>query len=339
MENNPMAMPMRPEPAEISVPASVANLGPGLDTLAVAVQLYLRVRVRNIDRQRKNELHFEFGDQRLEGENYVERAFRYMVARDGVDFPSLTLEVHSEIPTRAGLGSSAAATVAGLRLYDSILGPCPMQELLNVACELEGHPDNAAAALMGGMSTSCQLTDGSVLAISMPWPESLSFVVLIPELPLDTADSRRALPSEISRENAVFNFQRVALLVQALQTGEYFLLKEALRDRCHQPFRRALVPGLEKALALEHPDLLGVCLAGAGPSILALADNNVAAVEELLARTYESVGIPFRLRTLRAHQNGAWKFNSCFLPAATSPAGVPVRLQDDLAPSIPKGSN
>jgi homoserine kinase len=322
MGSKPMAMRTRPEPADIVVPASVANLGPGLDTLAVALQLYLHIRAQSLPGPGKNELRFDFVGFELDGENFIDRAFRFMAARDGVDFPSLSVEVRSEIPSRSGLGSSAAATVAGLRLYDALFGPFPMQELLNVACELEGHPDNAAAALLGGLTTSCELEDSSVIALSMPWPEAIRFVVLTPELGLDTASSRRALPKQLRREDAVFNLQRVALLLQALQSHEYSMLREALRDRCHQPFRLMLVPGLEEALELQHPDLLGVCLAGAGPSLLALAEKNVAAVQELLASAYRPLGIPFTVRTLRAYQSETCKLQDTLLPAATSPGDV-----------------
>jgi len=313
-----MALRMRPDLADITVPASVANLGPGLDVLAVALQLYLHVRAQRLPGPGKNELRFDFVGFELDGENFIERAFRFMAARSGVEFPSLSVEVRSEIPSRSGLGSSAAATVAGLRLYDALFGPFPLQGLLNMACELEGHPDNAAAALLGGLTTSCALEDGSVIALSMPWPETIRLVVLTPDLGLDTTASRRALPKQLRREDAVFNLQRVALLVQALHSREYSLLREALRDRCHQPFRLVLVPGLEETLELQHPDLLGVCLAGAGPSILALAEKNVAAVQELLASAYRPLKIPFTLRTLRAYQDSMCKPQPCVLPATTS---------------------
>jgi homoserine kinase len=319
MGSKPMAMRVRSEPADIVVPASVANLGPGLDTLAVALELYLHVRARSLPGQGRNELRFNFVGFELDGENFIERAFRFMAVRAGVDFTSLSVEVRSEIPSRSGLGSSAAATVAGLRLYDAFYGPFPVQELLNVACELEGHPDNAAAALFGGLTTSCELDDSSVVALSMPWPEAVRFVVLTPDLGLETSASRRALPKQLRREDAVFNLQRVALLLQALQSGEYCLLREALRDRCHQPFRLMLVPGLEQLLELKHPDLLGVCLAGAGPSILALVEKNAEPVRELLTRAYKPLGIPFTVRTLRAYQNGAWKLQDSGVPAATLP--------------------
>ena len=284
---------------QIEVPASLANLGPGFDTLAVAVQLYLRLSVRVEDS--RNELSFHFTNCQIDGENYIERAFRFVAGQRGGSFPSLAIEVHSDIPSKSGLGSSAAATVAGLRLYECIAGPLPPQGLLNAACALEHHPDNVAAALLGGLTISCQLPDRSVVAVQLPWPDSVGFVVLTPELALATADSRKVLPKRVSREDAVFNLQRVALLLQSLQTGDFALLREALHDRLHQPFRQKLVPGLERALALEHPDLLGVCLSGAGPSIVALAERNFPAIEELLEEAFTSTGLPFRTRTLRVH--------------------------------------
>ena len=329
MSPKPMAMPLRPEPADIVVPASVANLGPGLDTLAVALELYLHVRARILPGTKRNELRFDFVGCELDGENFIERAFRFMAVRDGIDFPSLGVEVRSEVPSRSGLGSSAAATVAGLRLYDALFGRFSSQELLNMACELEGHPDNAAAALLGGLTTSCELEDGSVVAVSMPWPEAIRFVVLTPDLGLDTVSSRRALPKRLGRKEVVFNFQRIALLLQALQSRQHSLLREALRDRCHQPFRLMLVPGLEQLLELEHPDLLGVCLAGAGPSILALVEKNADTVRELLTRAYQPLGIPFTLRTLRAYQNGTWKVQDSVLPEGGLPLHVRLNSSAD----------
>jgi homoserine kinase len=292
------------EGMEILVPASIANLGPGFDTLAVAVQLYLRVRVVEARNDAKQQLEFRFVDQTLKGENYIERAFRFLAKKYGAQFSSLKCEVRTEIPMQAGLGSSAAATVAGLRLFEAVTGPISLNEIFNASCELEGHPDNVAAAVYGGLTGSCQLSDGSVIAVPFRWPEQIVFLVLTPELGLETAKARKALPQLLSREDAVFNLQRVVLLLQALQSGEHHLLKEALRDKWHQPFRDMLVPGLEQALALHHPDLLGVCLSGAGPSIAAMAERkNVPVVEEILSRSYASTGIPFRIRTLQVHQN------------------------------------
>jgi len=290
------------EVLEIKVPASIANLGPGFDTLAVAVQLYLRLTVRTIAGH--NRLEFRFLDHKLCGENYIERAFRFLARQNAASFPSLYVEVRSDIPMRAGLGSSAAATVAGLRLYEALAGPLPTQAIVNAACALESHPDNAAAAVLGGLTTSCQLPDGSVYATSFRWPETLAFVVVTPDVSLATADSRRVLPSFIPRRDVVFNLQRLSLLLQLLQSENFSLLKQALSDRLHQPFRQSLVPGLAQALELEHEDLLGVCLSGSGPSIVALAEISLPAIAELLASIYQSLGIGYQLRTLTVHQEG-----------------------------------
>lgn len=292
---------MRPIELEIKVPGSIANLGPGFDTLGLAVQIYLRLKVRFAEGM--NQLSFEF-NQKLDGENYIERAFRFLAVQHGESFPSMSIQVISDIPMKGGLGSSAAATVAGLRLYEAVMGTLPAQGLLNAACHLEGHPDNVSAALLGGLTASCQLSDGSAFAAGLPWPPSLRCLVLTPEFALATSAARSVLPQKLSRADAIYNLQRVALLLQALQSGNFSLLREAFHDRMHQPYREPLVPGLKEALSLEHPDLLGVCLSGAGPSIVAFAEHNLAAVEELLAKSYSRVGIPFRIHRLQVHQNG-----------------------------------
>ncbi len=286
---------------ELQVPASIGNMGSGFDALSVAVRLYLRLRVR-VHADGDGTRTWDFGDLRLDGENLIERAFRTIAARHAAVVPSMTIEVRSDIPLRAGLGSSAAATVGGLRLYEAVTAPLAAGELLTVATEIEGHPDNAAAALLGGLVGSCERDDGSVTALTSRWPESIRFVILTPEVQLSTASARTVLPDRISRADAVYNLQRVVLVLQALDTGRRDLLREALRDRWHQPYRQPLVPGLEAALALDHPDLLGICLSGSGPSIVALAEHDVPAVEALLATSYEPLGIPFQIRTLGVHQ-------------------------------------
>jgi homoserine kinase len=285
--------------AEILVPASIANLGPGFDTLAVALQLYLRLRVRG---ENNGGLRFDFVSRPLQGENYIERAFRFLARQNGMEVPSLSIEVHSDIPMRSGLGSSAAATVAGIRLYETVFGRIPAQAALNVACILEGHPDNAAAALFGGLTGSCQLPDSSVYAMSFPWPECLQAIVVTPEYELQTSVSRGVLPQRISQRDAVFNLQRVVLLMHALQNSDFTLLKEALRDRWHQPFRQRLVPGLEQALGIDHPDVLGVCLCGAGPSVAAFAKSNFEEVEQLMHEVFMQAGVDYRIRRLQVQQ-------------------------------------
>jgi len=298
------------EGAEITVPGSIANLGPGLDTLAVAVQLYLRVRIVGVSNSKRGSLEFHFESQTPQGENRIETAFRRLACSGG-DFPSLKISISSEVPMGAGLGSSAAATIAGFRLYELLFGRQSEERLLSLALQLEGHADNAAAALLGGLSVCCEQKDGTVSAFSLPWPESLCLVVLTPEIRLATETSRQALPEAVSLRDAVYNLQRALLLLQAIQIGDDSALSEALCDRLHQPARERLVPGLSAALKLSHPDLLGVFLGGSGPSLVALAREGCQAIARLLSESYRPLGIPFHTSVLRVH-------NQVSLPACAA---------------------
>lgn len=287
----------------IEVPGSVANLGPGFDALAVAVELYLRLDVVDVRPGAPGQLQFTFvGGPPLVGENRIERAFRLAEERFGTATPGLVVEVRSEIPMRAGLGSSAAATVAGLRLYEMMTSRRQSAELLALATEIEGHPDNAAAALVGGLALSCQFSDGRVEARAWNWPANLKLVVGTPESQLETAEARKILPQTLSLRDAVFNLQRALLLVRALESGRFDDLREALGDRWHQPTRQEFVPGLPEALALSHPAVLGVCLSGSGPSIAVLSADRHHEATGLLADIYKRLGVAYTIRTLSAHQ-------------------------------------
>jgi len=203
---------------------------------------------------------------------------------------------------RAGLGSSAAATIAGLRLYELLTERCPASDWLALASEVEGHPDNAAAALLGGLTLSCQFEDGRVEGRSWPWPQGIRLVVGTPAAQLETSAARRMLPPTVPLKDAVFNLQRALLLVRALESGRYEDLREALRDRWHQPTRQQFVPGLPEALALDHPAVLGVCLSGSGPSIAMLATDRHAEAAALLGDIYTRLDVPYTIRTLSACQ-------------------------------------
>src|SRR5580704_13271626 len=281
----------------ITVPASIANLGPGLDTLALAVTLFLRVRVRRAEGA--NSLRFHFGELELAGENLIEHGFRRLAGDR--EFPSLEIDVETEIPLRSGLGSSSAALVAGFRIYESLFGPQPAEELLTAGCDLEGHPENVAAALLGGLVACCQRPDGSVIALTAAWPRALRIVVATPESQLETRRSRQVLPPSVSLASAVSNLQRVAVLLEALRAKNYSVLAEAFHDCLHQPSRCAIVPGLDQLLALRHPDVLGVFLSGSGPSLAAVATRNLPAVAALMTAAFHDAGVNCRTRIVRAH--------------------------------------
>jgi len=290
----------------VVVPASVANLGGGFDTLAVAVQLYLRVRILEVRHDGGGRLAVVRSTPPVRGRNAVERAFEALARRTGRTPPSVSVEVDSDIPMAAGLGSSAAAAVAGLRVFEHVTGEeLGDGTLLGVAAALEGHADNAAAALHGGLTSVVEREGEDPAALRWHWPEELRLIVATPAGGLPTSKARAALPDAVPRKDAVFNLQRVLSLVHALQSGDHQWLREAVQDRLHQPARRALVPQLAAMLALEDPEILGSFLSGAGPSVALIARRDFVRLEQLIKSIYDRAGCEVRVRTLGAHQRAA----------------------------------
>jgi len=285
----------------IRVSASIGNVGPGFDTLGLAVALYMRVTVRRRIEDGQGRLLAHFGEERPVAQNGIARAFEHWPFR--VSRPaSLEVDVASDIPERAGLGSSAAAAVAGLRLRELCDGRRPIEEVVAAAAALEGHPDNAAAAVHGGLTSSRVAEDGTVIVGRWRWPRAWSVVVATPHVQLATKESRRALPLRVPLKDAVFNLQRVALLLNAVDSRNAAAMTAALEDRLHQLYREPLVPVFARALALRHPDVIGACLSGAGPSVAVFVRRNGAAVERALATLYRKEGVPCTVRRLRVHQ-------------------------------------
>jgi homoserine kinase len=294
--------------SEVLVPASTANLGGGFDTLGVAVQLYLRARIVDVRHDGGARLEVVSSRPAVRGTNAVERAFAALARQEHgkqakEPVPTVLAEIDSDIPLAAGLGSSAAATVAGLRIFERVTAPVADNTLLAAATAIEGHADNAAPALFGGMTSVVESDDAEPRALRWTWPDEVRFVVATPFEGLSTKKARAALSPTVPRKDAVFNLQRVLSLVHALQNGEYDRLREALQDRWHQPARAALVPHLGAVLAIDDADVLGAYLSGAGPSVAVLARRNFAHVEQLLKTTCEAAGSQVDVRTLAVHQD------------------------------------
>jgi homoserine kinase len=301
---------MSQQQIRVRVPASSANLGPGFDALALALGLYLRCALRPSTRGLKiTASGADTAEIACDESNLVWKSFVRLAGKGiGTGFE---LEIANEIPLGKGLGSSAAAIVAGLMLADAWTGAnSGKQRLVEMATEIEGHPDNVAAAALGGLVASCHAEDGAVLTASCVVPGSIQVVVAIPAMRLSTEAARSVLPAQYSRQDAVFNAQRAALLIAALQSGRSELLREAMRDRIHQPYRASLIPGLAEALQLRDvPGLLAIALSGAGPSILALCDASVSGaadqVGDALAGVFRSKGISAEARLLSIDSQGA----------------------------------
>jgi homoserine kinase len=287
------------------VPGSVANLGGGFDTLGVAVELYLRARIVDIRDDGRCRLTVARSVPAVSGGNAVERAFEIAAQRTGRRSPSVTLDVTSDIPMAAGLGSSAAASVAGIRVFERVTGTLDDAELLGAATQAEGHADNAAPALFGGLQSVVEVAGAAPYALRWSWPRDLQVIVATPALGLATAKARAALPREVPRGDAIFNMQRVLALVHALQHGEYDRLREAVKDRLHQSARSSLVPLLREALAIDEADVLGAFLSGAGPSVAMLAKTGATNVAGRLSTMYQKAGIEAAVRTLGVDDQGS----------------------------------
>lgn len=292
----------------VRVPATSGNLGPGFDALGLALRLH-------------NTLGLDVADSpdiEIEGEgaatlprdpsHLAYRAALAVAARAGgsarIARPhAFRLRQHNRIPLARGLGSSAAAIVGGAVAANALLGgPLDPQTLLDLTTEIEGHPDNVAPALLGGLVV-CARASAGVRWVRLA-PASMRIVVAVPDYPVSTEDARGLLPAQVPFEDAVFNVSRTALLVAALTGGRADLLAEATEDRLHQPYRERLIPGLRKVFtAARRAGAYGVALSGSGPTVLAFGDAQ--GIGEAMAGAFREAGTRSEILDLRVDTDGA----------------------------------
>jgi homoserine kinase len=292
--------------AHARVPATSANLGPGFDALGLALALHNEVVAREDDRVTVT-IEGEGADRLArDGTNVVARGVKLAYEAAGRPFKGCALECVNRIPAARGLGSSAAAWVGGLVAGNALLGsPLSRHALLGLAARAEGHPDNVAAAILGGLTVSCGTPEG-VTAVTLPVTKSLTWVVLVPEVTSATAEARALLPRSVPREDAVFNVQRVALLLAGLQTSLPQALSVALDDRLHQPYRLKLFPWMpDIATAARAAGALGCVLSGAGPSLLAVVAGDGHAVGSAMEAALSRAGVRGKARILDVDASGA----------------------------------
>lgn len=293
----------------IRVPSSTSNLGPGFDSQGIALSLYLTLDLAPADDSATTFTFAGEGAGELNAStenNLIYTAMQFVAEREGVALKPARLEVTNEIPLARGLGSSAAAIIAGFSAFEVVTGvELSEEKLLGYATEMEHHSDNVAAALLGSFVVSCVTETGKVFASRVAWPKEVQAIVTVPNFKVRTEDSRRVVPVNVSREDAVFNIQRAALFVAALVERRYDLIREAMRDRLHQPFRAPLVPGLEEVLNLENVEgLIGVALSGSGPTVFALATSNFEEVAKAISDCFESRGIECTSRMVEVETAG-----------------------------------
>jgi homoserine kinase len=271
-------MSAKNKPLCLRLPATSANLGPGFDTLGLAMALYLSIEAIpaeefRIDATGRN------ADLcgRLE-HNLILTTYMDVLANAGILAPCLHLQLHNAIPLGMGCGSSAAALLAGILLANHF-GKLNWtdQQILEEASRREGHPDNVAACYLGGMTASC-LTKDALVTATFGYELNWKLLLAVPGASFSTKKARALLPEHYSREDAVANVQSTALLIAAFAQSRGDLLRVAMRDRLHQPYRAKACPLLPLLLPMvEHPGVLGVALSGAGPSVLLITANRTPA--------------------------------------------------------------
>lgn len=305
--------------SRVKVPGSTANMGPGFDTLGMALSLYAWIEMAEAEETVFHLHGEEMKSVAQDKSNLIYKVAQMVFDEAGVSVPELEISMYSEIPLTRGLGSSASAIIGGMVAANALIGsPLDEAKIFDMATALEKHPDNVGASLFGGIIAAAW--DGSHAdVIRIEPPEDLDTLVVIPEFELATSKARQALPAELTMADAVYNVSRSSLLTGALACGRLDLIGAAMRDRLHQPYRAPLVPGMEAVLAgaTQH-GALGVALSGAGPTLIALVDRKEPRRNELevfMKDTMAAHGIQAASRWLSPCRSGA-----VLLPA--SPEGM-----------------
>ncbi|NPV85732.1 MAG: homoserine kinase [Anaerolineae bacterium] len=297
-----------PRCVAIRVPATTANLGPGFDCLGMAMELWNDVSF--IVEGERLKVHIEGEGKEIlprDESNLIVRAAQKLLATQKQQISGgLCISCYNRIPLSSGLGSSASAVLAGLLGANALLG-CPLnhEQILRLGCEMEGHPDNISAALLGGLVVTVT-TEKEITTRRFDVPPLLA-VVVVPTFDLSTRTARTILPKKLPLADAVFNLGRTTLVVEALRAGDLELLSRVMDDRLHQPYRLERIPGSRAALqAAKRAGAAAVALSGAGPGLVAFSDGSAPmAISDAMLRALQDAGISARSFFLRASASGA----------------------------------
>lgn len=295
----------------IKVPATSANLGPGFDALGLALDLW-NVTTVTPAKEFSVQVTGEGAGRLASGKNnLIIRAAQRLAERAGKSLPVFHAECVNQIPLSSGMGSSSAAIVTGLLAGNASLeNPFSREEILNFACEMEGHPDNVAPAMLGGLVVSTTayskgMEQGKVIARQIPIDMNMHITIVLPDFYLPTKQARAALPKKVSMKNAIHNISRTALVIEALRIGDLDLLGKVITDRLHQPYRLKLIPGAASAMeAAKEAGASAVALSGAGPSVIAFSTGE-AGIGESMKRAFETAGLKARIFRLGVSSRGS----------------------------------
>lgn len=280
----------------ISVPATTANLGPGFDCLGMALNLRHRVTL-SITANPGLQITAAGEDAHLiprDTSNLVYQAMQPVFGRVGGKPVGIKIHQDNEIPIASGLGSSSSAVLAGMFGANALAGsPLAKEQVLQMATDLEGHPDNVAPAVYGGLVLGVQTTDG-LLVEKIP-VQQFKVLVVLPDFDLQTEKARAVLPQQISLDDAIYNTSRLGLLIRALETANFQDLSIAMQDRLHHPYRIPIIDGMADAFqAAREAGAAGVALSGAGPSLIAFASEGHASIGTAVAAAFKDAGLDSR---------------------------------------------
>ena len=290
----------------ITIPATTANLGPGFDCLGMALSLYNHVTFTAVSTPTTHITVTGVDADKVSTDktNLVATSAELIFERVGKRPSGYTIHQQNNIPVGSGLGSSSTAILAGILGANALIGsPYTRSELLEIATEIEGHPDNVAPALYGGLVLGIQ-TD-TTLHIEQFNTPPMQVAIILPDFHLLTSAARAALPSHVNLKDAIFNMGRVGLLIRALETAAYDKLAIALQDKLHQPYRIPLVPGMAAAFAAaKNAGAKGVAISGAGPSIITFAPNNLETITNAAKTAFAQANLPSRSWILSVDTQG-----------------------------------
>ena len=304
----------------VKVPASSANMGPGFDCLGVALPIYNTITIEetvlpgtgieiNVMSEDENIDEMVFDDIPRDENNLVYKAVEMLYNSIGQQPSELKINIQTGIPIARGLGSSSSIVVGGLLAANKLLGnPADEAALLAIATEVEGHPDNVAPAILGGLVLAAKGEDGLVSYSKLNWPEEWDLTVCIPDFELSTEIARSVLPKEVPMADAIFNARHLAMLVHAISTKNEKLMKEALKDKLHQPYREKLVPGMREIMDVFKMEdgVLGTVLSGAGPTILIISHKyDLDKIQSTVKDIWEKQNIKVDVRTVKVEEQGA----------------------------------
>ena len=307
-----MSQPRIGQKVVVDVPATTANLGPGFDCLGAALDLNNRFAMRRIEGGGERfELIIEGSEgSHLRGgpENLVYRAAQRVWKAAGLEPVALEARVRLAVPPARGLGSSATAIVAGLMGANALVGePLSKEKLLELAIDIEGHPDNVVPSLLGGLCMTAKAASQRWRVVRCEWTPGVKAVVAIPSIRLSTSEARRAMPKAIPVGDAVVNLGALTLLLQGLRTGNGDLISDGMHDRLHEPYRWRLIKGGDEVKqAAMDAGAWGCAISGAGPSVLALCEEDKGpAVSRAMVKAWEAAGVASRAPVLNLQTSGS----------------------------------